>query len=200
MKPEQIHTDPIFTQKRLLVKLCNEYYLLDADMSRMAKELPAETLVFCLDETHMSDPKECIRRSSLTDHCHGCQPLIATSDSNYGELPGLNKKDIEDFVNPITRVFTLEEMEKEIVKAFIHGQGNAQMMESGLERDEVDDYMSSRMRSLSKDKAGLFVFNAVISVEVDDELWNEEVGTKHGIAMKPKLIDGYINILSINKA
>ena len=40
------------------------------------------------------------------------------------------------------------ELEKEIKLAFIHGQGNAEMMESGLERDETEDYFNSRTRSL----------------------------------------------------
>ena len=44
---------------------------------------------------------------------------------------------------------TIEELEKEIKQAFIHGQGNKEMMEAGLERDETEDYVNSRMRSLS---------------------------------------------------
>ena len=43
---------------------------------------------------------------------------------------------------------TIEELEKEIKQAFIHGQGNKEMMESGLERDETEDYVNSRMRKL----------------------------------------------------
>lgn len=43
---------------------------------------------------------------------------------------------------------TIEELEKEIKQAFIHGQGNKEMMEAGLERDETEDYVNSRMRSL----------------------------------------------------
>jgi hypothetical protein len=43
---------------------------------------------------------------------------------------------------------TQEELEKEIKQAFIHGQGNSEMMEAGLERDETEDYVSSRMRTL----------------------------------------------------
>ena len=43
---------------------------------------------------------------------------------------------------------TQEELEKEINQAFIHGQGNGTMMEAGLERDETEDYVNSRMRSL----------------------------------------------------
>ena len=43
---------------------------------------------------------------------------------------------------------TQEELEKEIKKAFIHEQGNREMMEAGLERDETEDYVNSRMRSL----------------------------------------------------
>ena len=43
---------------------------------------------------------------------------------------------------------TLEELEKEIRQAFIHGQGNNEMMEAGLERYETEDYVNSRMRIL----------------------------------------------------
>ena len=183
MRPELINP-MIFTQNRLLVKLCNEYYLIDSDMSRMAKDLPADTLVFCLGETHMNSPKECIRKSSTNDHCYDCQPLIASSALIY-DLPRLNKDDISNFVNPIVYAFTLDEMEKEIKQAFIHGQGNAQSMEAGLERDETEDYLSSRMRSLSKEKSGLFVFNATVEI---------------GAASFLKLKNGYVNILSIHKA
>ena len=43
---------------------------------------------------------------------------------------------------------TQEELEREIKRAFVHGQGNAEMMKAGLERDETEDYVNSRMRSL----------------------------------------------------
>jgi hypothetical protein len=45
----------------------------------------------------------------------------------------------------------IELLKEEIRRAYIHGQGNGQMMEVGLERDEVDDYTNSRMLSLKKD-------------------------------------------------
>jgi hypothetical protein len=45
-------------------------------------------------------------------------------------------------------ILTQEELEKEIKQAFIYGQGNREMMEAGLERDETKDYVNSRMRSL----------------------------------------------------
>mgnify|MGYP003677444555 FL=1 len=45
---------------------------------------------------------------------------------------------------------TQQELEKEIKQAFIHGQGNAELMEVGLERDETEDYVNSRMRQLIK--------------------------------------------------
>jgi hypothetical protein len=45
----------------------------------------------------------------------------------------------------------IELLKEEIRRAYIHGQGNGQMMEVGLERDEVDDYTNSRMLSLNKD-------------------------------------------------
>ena len=41
-------------------------------------------------------------------------------------------------------------LKAEIHRAFIHGQGNAQMMEAGLERDEVEEYVNYRMLSLNK--------------------------------------------------
>lgn len=45
-------------------------------------------------------------------------------------------------------VLTQEELETEIRQAFIHGQGNKEMMEAGLERDETEDYVNNRMRIL----------------------------------------------------
>ena len=44
----------------------------------------------------------------------------------------------------------VELLRVEIHRAFIHGQGNAQMMEAGLERDEVEEYVNWRMLSLNK--------------------------------------------------
>ena len=43
---------------------------------------------------------------------------------------------------------TIEQLKQEIKQAFIHGQGNKEMMEAGLERDETEDYVNSRMRKL----------------------------------------------------
>ena len=45
---------------------------------------------------------------------------------------------------------TIEELEREITQAFVHGQGNSIMMEAGLERDEREDYVGSVMRRLNK--------------------------------------------------
>ena len=45
---------------------------------------------------------------------------------------------------------TIEELEHEIEQAFVHGQGNTIMMASGLERDELEDYVGSVMRRLTK--------------------------------------------------
>jgi hypothetical protein len=44
----------------------------------------------------------------------------------------------------------LKILKEEIKRAFIHGQGNAQMMEAGLERDEVEEYSNWRMLSINK--------------------------------------------------
>ena len=43
---------------------------------------------------------------------------------------------------------TKETMERLLRDAFKHGQGNGQMMESGLERDEIDDYVSWTMMKI----------------------------------------------------
>ena len=45
-------------------------------------------------------------------------------------------------------LLTQEELETEIRQAFIHGQGNKEMMVAGLERDETEDYVNNRMRIL----------------------------------------------------
>ena len=45
---------------------------------------------------------------------------------------------------------TAELLKAEIRRAYIHGQGNAQGMAAGLERDEVEDYTNWRMLSLTK--------------------------------------------------
>jgi hypothetical protein len=44
----------------------------------------------------------------------------------------------------------LEFLETEIKKAYIHGQSNGQMMEAGLERDEVEEYVNFRILSFKK--------------------------------------------------
>jgi len=46
----------------------------------------------------------------------------------------------------------LKILQEEIKKAFMHGQVNAQMMEIGLERNEVEDYTNSRMLSFTNIK------------------------------------------------
>ena len=54
-------------------------------------------------------------------------------------------------------LLTQEELEKEIRQAFIHGQRNNEMMEAGLERDETEDYVNSRMITIlnqNKDEKG----------------------------------------------
>ena len=41
-------------------------------------------------------------------------------------------------------------LEEEIRSAFKHGQGNAENMEAGLERNEIEDYVSWVMIKLTK--------------------------------------------------
>ena len=60
-----------------------------------------------------------------------------------------NSLNITKNINKMEKIIlTQEELEREIKRAFVHGQGNAEMMEAGLERDETEDYVNSRMRSL----------------------------------------------------
>ena len=60
-----------------------------------------------------------------------------------------NSLNITKNINKMKKIIlTQEELEREIKRAFVHGQGNAEMMEAGLERDETEDYVNSRMRSL----------------------------------------------------
>lgn len=74
-----------------LVKYCNEYFLLDVDLTRMAKSLPIFTYVFCLDEIHTDSIYECVWKSSDQSHCYGCQPIQATSLW----LSGVNRFEIQ---------------------------------------------------------------------------------------------------------
>jgi len=110
----------------------------------------------------------------------------------------LNKKD---------KLFSAEEMEAEIRKSFVHGQGNAQLMEAGLERDEIEDYVSSRMRSLTNNKNE---WNVIVETETLKQPCScgchRNVGTMHIMACcnngmieintnNPKITDNYINII-----
>jgi hypothetical protein len=64
-----------------------------------------------------------------------------------------NKRDLyEGYVDGYTQcqADVMELLESEIRRAFLHGQGNGQNMEAGLERDETEDYINSRMRILNK--------------------------------------------------
>lgn len=47
-------------------------------------------------------------------------------------------------------ILTENELKAELKRAFIHGQGNKEMMEAGIERDEVEDYINWRMIDLKK--------------------------------------------------
>jgi hypothetical protein len=71
---------------------------------------------------------------------------------DYSEV-SFNKRDLyEGYVDGYTQcqADVMELLESEIRRAYIHGQGNSQMMEAGLERDETEDYINSRMRTLNK--------------------------------------------------
>ena len=71
---------------------------------------------------------------------------------DYSEM-SFNKRDLyEGYVDGYTQCQedVMELLQSEIRRAYMHGQGNGQMMEVGLERDEIDDYVNSRMRTLNK--------------------------------------------------
>jgi hypothetical protein len=70
------------------------------------------------------------------------------------ELSDLKSRDYyyDGFCNGYTQCQEdmLKILKEEIKRAFIYGQGNAQMMEAGLERDEIEEYVNYRMISLNK--------------------------------------------------
>lgn len=72
--------------KGRVVKLAGNLFLTKSDFETMAKDLDANTLVFCHYEVHTKDDKECIRHSTKGDHCYGCQPLIASTKDIEGVL------------------------------------------------------------------------------------------------------------------
>jgi hypothetical protein len=82
--------------------------------------------------------KEVARLGRLEGLTYRLNALIKLNDTTLHEL--------DDEIESIK--ITIEELEKEIKQAFIHGQGNKEMMEAGLERDETEDYVNSRMRKL----------------------------------------------------
>lgn len=80
-----------------LVKLETEYFVLNVDFSRMAKDLPEGTPVFCLDETHTGKIKKCVINSTKNFHCYGCQPLVA-STLQLKDVNFLIKEDVENLL------------------------------------------------------------------------------------------------------
>jgi len=71
---------------------------------------------------------------------------------DFKDLPDSNKLVMLEMANLIISNINekfADRLEKEIRSAFIHGMGNAEMMEAGLERNETDDYVNSRMQSLN---------------------------------------------------
>jgi len=71
---------------------------------------------------------------------------------DYSEV-SFNKRDLyEGYVDGYTQcqADVIELLKEEIRRAFLHGQTNSKMMESGLERDEVEGYTNWRIRILNK--------------------------------------------------
>ena len=60
-----------------LIHIKGQLLLIDDLMTRMAKDLPVGSLVFCIDEFFSCHPE--IRLSTAGDNCFGCQPLIAAT-------------------------------------------------------------------------------------------------------------------------
>jgi hypothetical protein len=83
----------------------------------------------------------------------GSSSLMPRMNLAYFEHPtNFNTRDEEDnypthWLKEQNNKYILseEELRLEIKRAYIHGQSNARMMEAGLERDEVEDYVNHRM-------------------------------------------------------
>ncbi len=90
---------------------------------------------------------------------------------------------------------TIEELEKEIKQAFIYGQGNKEMIEVGLERDETEDYVNSRIIKLKTKMSKLDKVNNIIS-EIEEFL--SENGTNGGYAnlYETDLLEFFASIIS----
>lgn len=100
----------------ILIHINKQYYLINDLMTRMAKDLPEGTLIFCIDEFFSGYPV--IRLSTKDDHCFGCQPLIAVSNaipnikvsseilSSYQKLPFL----LCDIDLSDTELYTIEDI------------------------------------------------------------------------------------------
>ena len=70
----------------------------------------------------------------------------------FKELPDSNKMVMLEMANLIIANINdkfAKRLEEEIRSAYVHGIGNAEMMEAGLERNETEDYVNSRMQTLN---------------------------------------------------
>ncbi len=174
-----------------LIKLNDEYYLVDVDMSRMAKDLPIGTCVFCLGETHMNDINECLRLSSKNDNCYGCQPLIA-STKKYDNVYLLDKVKVEKLLtykkqDVIKAQLFCEEYAKNIgntdgTSAFDFKTGYLRAIENTIkEKSEWDVKIQTKLEPRNPINDG-----KTYAIDVDD------------IITTPVIWDGgYINIIEI---
>lgn len=98
--------------------------------------------------------------------------------------------------------FTIEDMKREIRNAFIHGQGNQQQMEAGLEGDETETFTNYRLMSLDKQEWDVELEIEEVSFVVSGGL--KPVGQFGGKGLQvhpinaPKTTNGFVNIISIN--
>ena len=131
--------------------------------------------------------------NATTDSAHAFDYVPFIKMDNIEKLLGYNST-----IESSDEKLTLKEVEAEIKRAFVHGQGNAQLMEAGLERDEIEDYTASRMKTLiSKQNEW--------NVEIEMKAVCCTQGIKHYTSCnicdkyseEPQITDGYINILKI---
>lgn len=148
-------------KKTRLVKLKDEFYLLDSSdyLVKMAKEYPENTRVFCLDETHMEDPAECLRHSSKTCHCYGCLPLLGSS-VQIDNLPLLDKCE-EAIKTAFLFESHLENSEWEVTNKDVYKESMEQ---------RISDYIMSKINqgdNFREGKGNLLAYHILINVTID---------------------------------
>jgi hypothetical protein len=117
-----------------------------------------ESDAFCAPIIDVLSVSNYTREASLSqDESQYLEELRINGDPHYNRI--IDHPYVEFEILPedgsaslifIKRDAAWKTIEKEIRSAFIYGQGNARMMDAGLERDEVDDHVNWVMSKLVK--------------------------------------------------